>query len=91
MILETLSANGSTATLSVQVTALFLQLSGTFGGGTAVVEYKPLGSSTWYAVEGASFTSGPVSRVLSLPISAVARVTLSGATSPSLVVHLQRN
>lgn len=89
MIVTTLTTNTSTSELSAHNGAIWLHLSGTFGSGTATLEYKLPGTSTWVAYEGGAFTVGPVNRVVSAPAESPVRVTLSGATNPSLTVHLQ--
>lgn len=90
MIVTTLSSNTSTDALTQHSGTFWAHVAGTFGGGTCTLEYQTPGGGTWYAIEGGAFTSGPISRVVQLPGNCPVRATLSGATTPSVAVHLQR-
>ena len=85
----TLAANGSTASFGPGG-RLAIFASGTWGGGTLTLEMQQPGESVWFAVENAAFTATPVSRVAELPPGSLVRLTLTGATSPSITVTLSR-
>lgn len=83
----TLSANGSTAWYSTQVGEVGFQFAGTFGGGTMKLQIMLSDGSTVQDVQDASYTSGPVSKVYLGAPGMLVRLTLSGATTPSIVGH----
>lgn len=64
-----------------------IQLTGTFGGGSAAVGFVPTGGS-FLAFPGASstLTSGSLLRV-DVPFDALLAISLSGATNPTLKAH----
>ena len=85
---STLSADGSTNWASVKG-PIWVSLSGTFGGGTAVIQRKN-NSGAAVAIVGESHTV-IADRVIDFPEKSVneVRVTLSGSTSPALVCSIQ--
>jgi hypothetical protein len=79
----TFSANGDSSVLDWIGGKGYLDVWGTFGGGTATLKKSPDGGTTYYAVDtettltangGAQFTSAPCKLL----------VNLDGATSPNL-------
>lgn len=87
-VVQTLSANGATASISAKGHAQ-LHLSGTFGGGTATAQFKDT-NGNWRNIAVAAYTTD-VDKLIDLPDRLVTdlRVNLTGATSPSLVVVLR--
>lgn len=85
---ETLSANGSSSEAAV-VGPTHVHVSGTWGGGTVVVQRKDA-DGTWHDIVTASYTAD-VDKLINFPINAqnILRCTLSGATSPSLKTIIQ--
>ena len=83
-----LAADGSTSWSSVKG-PIWVSLSGTFGGGTAIIQRKN-SAGTAVAIVGESHTV-IADRVIDFPSDAVneVRVTLSGSSSPSLAVSVQ--
>lgn len=79
----TLSDNGSTPELVAHDGRFVLQLDGDFGGGTFDVEVE-VNPDEWQTIEGAEFSSGPISREILVPHGSTVRGTLSGATAPDL-------
>jgi hypothetical protein len=63
---------------------------GTFGGGTATLEVSPDGGTTWFLLA-AGLTANGLQHVLAANnVEQLARVKLTGSTSPTLtmfVVH----
>ena len=79
-----LTDNGTVSPISLETASrAWVTLAGTFGGGTATVEIT-LDGSNWVAYPGGAKTSPDVVEIQG-PIKA-ARVTLAGATTPSLSV-----
>lgn len=86
---ETLSANGQTSEVKT-VGQVRLTIVGTWGGGTAVLQHKKLDDTTWEDIPGASFTDDTAKAILYPPDAMnKLRVSLTGATSPSLKVTIQ--
>ena len=83
--MTTLSANGSTEWVPVKGPT-HLHLSGNFGGGTATLEFKD-SSDTARAIANGAFSTA-TDKLVSLGFNTEVRVTLSGATSPSLIVEI---
>lgn len=86
MIETTLTANGSTSTVSwPSLSRGTFFVTGTFGGGTCVLQASRDQGTTWVNVPNASLTAnGYANFQINAPV--ILRVTLSGATSPSLFV-----
>jgi len=87
----TLTANGSSsihvvATNQEVLNGAFLHLDGTFGGGTVQVEFYGA-DDTWHDLAEGSFTS-TASEQLIIANGIKIRLTLSGATSPSLYYQI---
>ncbi len=83
----TLTTNSSTSiTLLAGYDKTFhmntLYLAGTFGGGTVTLEASPDGGTTWVVVDGSAWTSAVVANI-EFRWTAL-RLTLTGATSPSI-------
>ena len=85
---ETLSADGSTAALQFEGEGT-INAAGTFGGGTLTIETSYDGGVTWTAEADGSFTLDSTVGFKSGPC--YVRTTLSGATSPSVVVSIVGN
>ena len=86
---ETLSADGSTAGVRLQsVTVVQFEADGTFGGGTLTPELQS-GESTWAAINSETLTSDGFINA-EIPRGSVVRLTLSGATSPSIVTRVKK-
>lgn len=81
VVAGTLTVNGVSGI--VNLAQPFFRVSGTFGAGTATVQYKdPLGS--WVALSSAAYTTA--SQLQSTyPRARQYRIVLTGSTSPSLV------
>lgn len=80
----TLTADGSSTAFTAHPGEVVLQAAGTFGSGTLTVEKQLSDDSTWQAFEDGAFTSGPISQIITLAPGQPIRVTLAGATSPSI-------
>lgn len=80
IVCGTLTTNGTSGV--VNLTQPFFRVSGTFGSGTATVQYKdPLGN--WIALSSAAYTTA--SQLQSTyPRARQYRIVLTGSTSPSL-------
>ena len=86
---ETLSANGQTTRYDV-VGQARVTVVGTFGGGTAVVQALKQDGSTWEDIPGTSTLVDMAKAIFFPPDSYNSlRVSLSGATTPSLKVTIQ--
>lgn len=85
---ETLAADGSTTWQKVKGPC-WVSLSGTFGGGTAIIQRKNKAAAA-VAIAGESFTA-ITDRLIDFPPKSIneVRVTISGSTSPALVCSLQ--
>jgi hypothetical protein len=86
-MLETISADGNSSSVSTSQ-KVHVHLSGTFGSGTAKVQFKDEGG-TWRDIAGASYTAA-ADELIELGKSQYdLRVNLSGSTSPALVCILR--
>jgi len=83
-----LTADGSTATTQFQGEGT-VSAAGTFGGGTLTIEASFDGGTTWVAETDGAFTSDSTVGFKSGPC--YLRTTLSGATSPNIVVSIVGN
>ncbi len=84
----TMSANG-TVTADINVTGKYaVNTTGTFAGGTLAFALKPKGHSTSVSVSGLSFTSSSVTSTVELAVGDVLTGTLTGATSPAIIVSV---
>lgn len=85
---ETLSSDDSTEWVSVKG-PIWVSLSGTFGGGTAIIQRKNAAGSA-VAIVGESHTVA-ADRVIDFPPHAVneVRINLSGSSSPSLATMVE--
>ncbi len=84
----TLSTNTSTGWNRDHNGVVFLQASGTFGGGTLTVEVLLDDGSTAQTMADGSFTSGPVSKLINVPRGRGVRLTLAGSSGASVVTIL---
>lgn len=88
MGLQTLTDNGSTASITAK-DKVHVHLSGGFGGGSVALEFLPSGGSSWIAISGAAWSAAADEIVeLAGRESYNLRLTLSGATTPALVTFL---
>lgn len=86
MILDSLFADGSTDTMEDPGVYTTILVAGTFGGGTATLEVSADGTN-WYPTDpAASWTSSGL-KAVTLGKGILFRVTLAGATAPSLNVY----
>jgi len=85
---QTLTADGQTTEKSF-IGPVRMSLSGTFGGGTAVLRARDP-SGAFVNVEGGSFTAAK-DQLFDFPVGQgnILDVDLSGSTTPALVVWLQ--
>jgi hypothetical protein len=85
-VIQTLSADGNSSSVAV-AHKVHVHLSGTFGGGTAKVQFQGE-DGTWRDIAGASYTAA-ADEIIELGRSQYnIRVNLASATGPSLVVIL---
>lgn len=80
----TLTANGSSDTFMIRGTGIDIQLGGansTFGSGTIALEISPDGGTNW--ITDSEYTEAGV-HTGSMKQGGLARLTLSGASSPNL-------
>lgn len=84
----TLSSNTSTEWFYNHGGSVFAQASGTFGSGTLTLECLLTGGSVTHTLEDGSFTSGPVSKVVTLGPGVPVRFTLAGSSGASIVTEL---
>lgn len=90
--LDNLAANGVTAAIALDLAnvaevAVYVGTAATWGSGTAILEQSFDGGTTWFTVPNASWTAGVANQYLgraSLIGGGKVRISLSGATSPSL-------
>lgn len=68
------------------VSGVFLHTNGTWGGGTLIVEFES-DDGTWRSLVDASFTADTSKQII-VPNGLNVRVSLSGATTPSLFYQL---
>ena len=86
-MLQTLAVDGNSNSIST-ADKVHCHVSGTFGGGTAKVQFKDEGG-TWRDIAGAAYTSA-ADELIELGSSQYdLRVNLAGSTSPALVVILR--
>ena len=89
----TLAADGSTPAHKVQGTLVQLQLSGTFGGGSVAAEILAADGSTWIPLADDSNTAIALTvaqaKNIEVPPDTEVRATLSGATSPDLLISIK--
>lgn len=82
------ASNGSSAWASIIGDGLInIYISGTMGGGTVTLEALAPDGSTYVACAGGAFTSAGLHVINAA--SFTGRVTLSGATSPSISVWIE--
>lgn len=81
----TLSANGSTAAVTVD-SKTHVHADGAFGSGTLNLEYLS-GDSTWRAIAGESYTAD-ADKFLDITYGMQVRLTLTGATAPSIFYEI---
>lgn len=90
--LANLPATGVTAAISLDIAseaevAVYVGTGATWGGGTAILQQSFDGGTTWFTVPNASWTAGVANQCLgraSIIGGGKVRISLSGATSPSL-------
>ena len=85
---ETLTSDGSTAALQFEGEGT-INAAGTFGGGTLTVETSYDDGTTWVAETDGAFTVNGTLGFKSGPC--YLRTTLSGATTPNIVVSIVGN
>jgi ribosomal protein L21E len=86
-MIQTLSADGNSSAITTN-DKVHVHLSGSFGGGTAKVQYMGE-NGTWYDIAGASYTAA-ADEIIELGKSQYnLRVNLASSTTPSLVVNLR--
>lgn len=88
---DTLSADGETSSITLtarekEIEGVEIFASGDFDSGTLVLQKYCLDGS-WRAVAGSSMTAN-ASKIVELSNGSQVRLSLSGATSPSLYVEL---
>lgn len=93
-MLQTLSADGDTNVVTIPnhtnpalAGQVHIHLSGTFGGGTFTLKFEDEGG-TYRAITDAAYTSATDQMFTFKPGTRI-KGTLSGATSPSLVVSIR--
>lgn len=85
-----LTVDGQTATAISNGTRLHVMISGTWGAGTAKLQFLDDQSSpVWTDVTGASWTANTATVVELAPTEYSFRIDLSGATSPDLDITLK--
>ncbi len=85
-MIQTLSADGNSSSVAC-AHKVHVHLSGTFGSGTATVQFQGE-DGTWRAIAGASYTTA-ADEIIALGRSQYnIRVNLASSTAPSLVVIL---
>ena len=87
-VTSTLTADGDTAVMNFPGGTLFFGGTGTFGSGSVILKASFDGGTTFITVPNSAFTTEGVYSA-SLPNCAV-KLTLYGATSPSLSLVLAR-
>ena len=85
---ETLTADGSTAEIQFQGEGT-VNAAGSFGGGTLTIEASFDGGTTWVAQTDGTFTADGTLNIKIGPC--YVRTTLSGSTTPSVVVSIVGN
>jgi hypothetical protein len=86
-MLQTLSADGATNGVTTN-DKVHVHLSGTFGGGTATLQFKDA-AGTWTAITGAAYTAA-ADDIIQLGSSQYnLRINLASSTSPALKVELR--
>jgi hypothetical protein len=84
----TFSSNTTSSWITTSSSQVFFQAAGTFGGGTLTIETQLSDGSSVQSIQDASWTSGPISKVVVCPPGLPIRAKLAGATSPSVVVDI---
>lgn len=86
---ETISADGSTTGVTIQsATVIQFEADGSFGGGTLTPEIKT-GASTWVALGSSTLTADGAINA-EVPRGSIVRLTLAGATSPSIITRVKK-
>lgn len=89
---QTLTASGSTDWHEAQGTIVHVQLSGTFGGGSVALEISDTAGNPIPLTDDAGdpiAITVATARNVEVPAQSKIRVTLSGATSPSLLASIK--
>lgn len=84
----TLTTNTSTEWLTNHEGHVFVQAAGTWGSGTLTVEVRLEDGSTVQSIQDGSFTSGPISKHVTVPRGIPIRLTLSGSSGASIVTQV---
>lgn len=84
----TLSTNASTEWYTAHEGHVFVQAAGTWGSGTLTVEVRLEDGSTVQALEEGAFTSGPISKHVTVPRGIPIRLKLSGSSGASIVTQV---
>lgn len=83
-----LSANGSTGNHNIPVSGDYMFYGvGTFGGGTLILEASPDKGVSWFTVD-VLYESGRLIRYL--VSGEIIRISLSGATAPSITTGIRQ-
>ena len=88
---QTLTANGSTAWHVAEGTIVQMRVSKTFGGGSVAIEIKDTEGAAIPLTDGAGSViaiTAAQAQNIELPAGTSVRGTLSGATSPELLVSI---
>lgn len=86
---QTLTASGSTTGVALQsVTLVQFEADGTFGGGTLTPQLQT-GASTWVALGTETLTAHGLINA-EVPRGSVVRLTLAGATDPSIITRIKK-
>lgn len=89
-IAETLSADGSACETDLNVGLGALTLTGTFGSGTATLEYRNLTNDAWISSKAYTAAPSPNPDVVDFGgIPVKVRITLASSTSPSLYCEIR--
>lgn len=85
---STLSADGASAAVLCEGRTVYqIEAVGTFGGGTITPEKLARDQSTWIVLGESTLTADGAINV-EVPRNSQIRVSLSGATTPSIVTHI---
>lgn len=85
----TLAASGSGSAVSLGTKKeYFLSASGTFGGGTLTLEFRETGTTTWITVSSVTGLTAANLVRFTAPMNSEVRVTLTGATTPSVAWYI---
>jgi len=80
-----LAADGESTEWTYQGGVGFISCAGTFGGGTATLQYRV--NATLWVTTGTTFTVDAIARI-DLPRGVQLRVSLAGATAPNLNTYM---